>query len=318
MKYLFLFFILFCSLVGTSQSRRRNSFLNNLELPPRPDPKKLEVGGFFQLGNYQGDLNPSNFTMVSTDPGIGFYVKKNPVTLLPNNTFKRNKTVRRVFNGELFFSYQNLSFKDQDINKLHHINPFCYSNNLKRNLSFNTNVFQLGMDLEYNPFVIGNNNYFAPYLVGGFSGILFNPKATYTLDGITKTVNLRDIQTEGVSYLNISSVINFGFGLKYISEEGYGFGIEIFQNFTQTDYLDDVSRYYPADFSKLTPEQILLSARGIEQNKDFIASNYSSSWIMNNPDVVKKYMGKRRGDSYDKDAFWNIKISYSQILKLRR
>jgi uncharacterized protein (DUF885 family) len=70
--------------------------------------------------------------------------------------------------------------------------------------------------------------------------------------------------------------------------------------------------------TNLTPEQILLSARGIELNKDFIASGYSSSWLKNNPEVVKRYSGKRRGDSYDKDAFWNLKISYSQILKLRR
>ena len=51
---------------------------------------------------------------------------------------------------------------------------------------------------------------------------------------------------------------------------------------------------------------------------NFIASGYSSSWLLNNPEIVKKYSGKRRGDSYDKDAFWNLKISYSQILKLRR
>jgi hypothetical protein len=155
-------------------------------------------------------------------------------------------------------------------------------------------------------------------LVGGVSGIYFNPRATYTLDGVTKTVNLKDVQTEGIKYLNVSSVLNMGIGVRYVSELGYTIGIELFQNFTQTDYLDDVSRFYPVDFSNLTPEQILLSARGLELNKDFIASGYSSSWLKNNPEIVKKYSGKRRGDSYDKDAFWNLKISYSQILKLRR
>jgi len=286
--------------------------------PLHQQKKSLEVGGFLQFGNYQGDLNASNFTMISTDPGIGFYVKRNPVTLLPNNTFRRSRIIRRVFNGEIFCAYQNLSFKDANIREITRINPFCYSSNLSRNLGFSTNILQLGIDLEYNPFVIGNFTYFAPYLVGGLSGIWFNPRATYTLDGITKTVGLRSLQTEGIKYLNVTSVYNLGIGCRYVSEMGYSIGIELFQNFTQTDYLDDVSRYYPADFSSLTPEQILLSARGIELNKDFIASGYSSNWLINNPDVVKRYQGKRRGDSYDKDAFWNFKISYSRILKLRR
>lgn len=314
----FLFFLLFFTFFSSvAQYRRKNQLLNALELPPYPK-KVFEVGGFLQLGSYQGDLNPSNFTFISTDPGIGFFIKRNPVTLLPNNTFRRSRTVKRVFNAEIFGAYQNLSFKDENINDLRRINPFCYLSNQKRNLSFSTNVFQLGVDLEYNPFIVGNQNFFAPYLVGGVSGIYFNPRATYTLDGVTKTVNLKDVQTEGIKYLNVSSVLNMGIGVRYVSELGYTIGIELFQNFTQTDYLDDVSRFYPVDFSNLTPEQILLSARGLELNKDFIASGYSSSWLKNNPEIVKKYSGKRRGDSYDKDAFWNLKISYSQILKLRR
>jgi hypothetical protein len=317
MKVVFFILLFFAFFSSVAQNRRRNPLLSALELPPYPK-NVLEVGGFLQLGNYQGDLNPSNFTFVSSDPGIGFFIKRNPVTLLTNNTFRRSRTVKRVFNGEIFGAYQNLSFKDQNINDLRKINPFCYLSNQRRNLSFSTNVFQLGVDLEYNPFIVGNQNFFAPYVVGGFSGILFNPRATYTLDGITKTVNLRDVQTEGIKYLNVSSVLNMGIGVRYVSELGYTIGIELFQNFTQTDYLDDVSRFYPVDFSSLTPEQILLSARGIELNKDFIASGYSSSWLKNNPEVVKRYAGKRRGDSYDKDAFWNLKISYSQILKLRR
>ena len=317
MKVVFFILLFFAFFSSVAQNRRRNPILNALELPPYPK-NVLEVGGFLQLGNYQGDLNPSNFTFISTDPGIGFFIKRNPVTLLPNNTLRRSRTVKRVFNGEIFGAYQNLSFKDQNINDLRNINPFCYLSNQKRNLSFSTNVFQLGVDLEYNPFIVGNQNFFAPYVVGGVSGILFNPRATYTLDGVTKTVNLKDVQTEGIKYLNVSSVLNMGIGVRYVSELGYTIGIELFQNFTQTDYLDDVSRFYPVDFSSLTPEQILLSARGIELNKDFIASGYSSSWLQNNPEVVKRYAGKRRGDSYDKDAFWNLKISYSQILKLRR
>jgi hypothetical protein len=317
MKVVFFILLFFAFFSSVAQNRRRNPLLNALELPPYPK-NVLEVGGFLQLGNYQGDLNPSNFTFISTDPGIGFFIKRNPVTLLPNNTFRRSRTVKRVFNGEIFGAYQSLSFKDANINDLRKINPFCYLSNQRRNLSFSTNVFQLGVDLEYNPFIVGNQNFFAPYVVGGVSGILFNPRATYTLDGITKTVNLRDVQTEGIKYLNVSSVLNMGIGVRYVSELGYTIGIELFQNFTQTDYLDDVSRFYPVDFSSLTPEQILLSARGIELNKDFIASGYSSSWLKNNPEVVKRYAGKRRGDSYDKDAFWNLKISYSQILKLRR
>lgn len=317
MKIVFFFLLFFTFFSSVAQYRRKNQLLSSLELPPYPK-NVLEVGGFLQLGNYQGDLNPSNFTFISSDPGIGFFIKRNPVTLLPNNTFRRSRTVKRVFNAEIFGAYQNLSFKDQNINDLRKINPFCYLSNQKRNLSFSTHVFQLGVDLEYNPFIVGNQNFFAPYVVGGFSGIYFNPRATYTLDGVTKTVNLKDVQTEGIKYLNVSSVLNMGIGVRYVSELGYTIGIELFQNFTQTDYLDDVSRFYPVDFSSLTPEQILLSARGIELNKDFIASGYSSSWLKNNPEIVKRYAGKRRGDSYDKDAFWNLKISYSQILKLRR
>jgi len=314
------FLLIGCFLIGmnhlSAQKLGRIPFLAGLERPPYPK-NVIEVGATLQLGSYQGDLNPSNFTFVSSDPGLGIFLKRNPIMLLPSNAFRRSRTVKRVFNTEAFLTYQNLSFKDQYLLDLHRVNSFCYSNNLRRNLSFSTSLFQFGVNLEYNPFIFGNQNYFAPYLVSGVSGIYFNPKATYTLDGVTKTVALKNIQTEGVDYYNITSAYNVGIGVKFVSEKGFTVGIQIAQNFTQTDYLDDVSRFYPIDFSTLTPEQILLSARGIELNPDFIASGFSSNWIRNNPDIIRKYLGRRRGDSYDNDAFWNLKISYARILKLK-
>jgi len=83
MKYIFPFFLFIISLVVNAQVN--NNFFNDLKLPPysRGDEKKFEFGGFLQLGNYQGDLNPSNFTLISTDPGIGIFIKKKPYSTKP-------------------------------------------------------------------------------------------------------------------------------------------------------------------------------------------------------------------------------------------
>ncbi|CAN5428968.1 hypothetical protein BH20BAC1_BH20BAC1_01600 [soil metagenome] len=120
----------------------------------------------------------------------------------------------------------------------------------KRNLSFNTNIFELALRgdfnfFRFNPAVAQYS--FTPYVTFGVGVFSFDPYAFY--DG--QKYFLRPLNTEGQTfyedrkaYGTVAISIPIGFGVKYAITDKVNISFEIAHRFTTTDYLDDVSKTY--------------------------------------------------------------------------
>jgi len=121
-----------------------------------------------------------------------------------------------------------------------------------RNLSFNTDVFELGLmgDFNFFRFIPGEYNYrFTPYVSLGVSFFSFDPYA-YLND---EKIFLRPLGTEGQysglypdrkPYNTMAMAFPIGVGVKYNLTPRVNLTFEIMHRFTRTDYLDDVSTTY--------------------------------------------------------------------------
>jgi hypothetical protein len=168
----------------------------------------------------------------------------------------------------------------------------------RRNLSFNTNIWELGLQGDFNfyRFMPGEPDFrWTPYVTLGASIFNYDPFAY--LNG--EKHFLRQLGTEGQGldtsrgqqYSSMSFAIPFGVGIKYSINERINLGFEIVHRFTNTDYLDDVSTTY-ADKTLFPPNPdgtpsaaFLLSDRSYETGE---------------PIGIK---GRERGNSKNKDQF---------------
>ncbi|HEU4470235.1 MAG TPA: DUF6089 family protein [Flavisolibacter sp.] len=171
----------------------------------------------------------------------------------------------------------------------------------RRNLSFNTKVWELGLQGDFNffRFMPGEPDFrFTPYVTIGASIFNYDPYAY--LNG--EKYFLRQLGTEGQNgqdssfrdrtpYSSMSLAIPFGVGIKYSINERINIGFEVVHRFTNTDYLDDVSRTYvdpsafPANPDGSPSAAFLLSDRSYETGT---------------PIGIK---GRQRGNSQNKDQF---------------
>lgn len=122
----------------------------------------------------------------------------------------------------------------------------------RRNLSFNTNVWELGLQGDFNfyRFMPGDPDFrWTPYMTLGMSIFNYDP---YTYLGGQKYY-LRPLGTEGQGdtsypdrqpYSSMAFAIPFGVGLKYSINDRINVGFEVVHRFSRTDYLDDVSKTY--------------------------------------------------------------------------
>lgn len=122
----------------------------------------------------------------------------------------------------------------------------------RRNLSFNSNVWELALQGDFNffKFVPGSYDHrFTPYVTIGASIFSYDP---YAYLGGQKYF-LRPLGTEGQGsaaypdrkpYSSMAFAIPFGVGVKYSLNERINVGFEVLHRFTNTDYLDGVSTTY--------------------------------------------------------------------------
>jgi hypothetical protein len=171
----------------------------------------------------------------------------------------------------------------------------------RRNLSFNTKVWELGLQGDFNfyRFMPGEPDFsFTPYITFGVSAFSYDPYAYLKNDKYF----LRPLGTEGQGsgdsslgdrkpYSTMALAIPFGVGLKYALNDRINIGFEVVHRFTNTDYLDDVSTTYPGVSSfPLNPDgspspAFLLSDR-----------SYETGTPIGNK-------GQQRGNSQNKDQF---------------
>jgi Domain of unknown function (DUF6089) len=130
----------------------------------------------------------------------------------------------------------------------------------KRNLSFNTDIWELAVQGDFNffEFVPGSKDYtFTPYVTLGVGTFNYDPYAYW----LGEKYYLRPLGTEGQNlpgrkpYSNQAFSFPIGMGIKYNLYRNVNLAFEISHRFTSTDYIDDVSTVYAgaAAFANLPP-----------------------------------------------------------------
>jgi len=171
---------------------------------------------------------------------------------------------------------------------------------LARNLSFNSNVWELSLQGDFNffRFMPGEPEFsFTPYVTLGVGVFSYDPFAY--LAG--EKVYLRQLGTEGQGsslypdrkqYNSTAISIPFGVGVKYALNERINIGFEVLYRFTNTDYLDDVSKTY------------VNAAAVFPTNPDGSPSNgfllHDRSYELGEPIGIA---GRQRGNDSQKDQF---------------
>jgi hypothetical protein len=147
-----------------------------------------------------------------------------------------------------------------------------------RNLSFNTKVWELTLQGDFNffRFMPGEPQYsFTPYITFGAGVFNYDPYAY--LRG--EKIFLRPLNTEGQGstlypdrnpYKSMAICFPIGGGIKYALNDRINIGFEVLHRITNTDYIDDVSTTYvesslfPANPDGSTSNGLLLSDRSYE------------------------------------------------------
>jgi hypothetical protein len=241
--------------------------------------QKLYASFFLGGSNYLGDLQQSIFlpktAKVVTGMGFNFECTHRIST---NLTF---------FSGKL---YANDHFNEK---------------NFKRNLSFNSDIYEFDLELEYNLFDLYEHNA-TPFVYVGVGYFAFDP---YVNVGTGDSrVYLSDLSTEGQGFISgkksyaLSSLcIPFGGGIQvYLTKKirlKYSIGMRI----TNTDYLDDVS-------GKYVDKDLLFRNRG----QIAVDMAYKGNQLYNGADYPTA--GTIRGNPNNKDFYYFSGLTCSFLL----
>lgn len=184
-----------------------------------------EIGITAGVAHYFGDLN-NHFRVNRPKAAIGAFYRK-----------QFGNYVAARLSGH----YMQLGYSDR-----YNSSEFERS----RNLSFNTNIFELTLQGDFNffKFIPSDPSYaFTPYITLGVGIFSYDPYAM--LEG-TKYY-LRPLHTEGQTfyqnrkpYGTMALCFPLGFGFKYAFTDNLSVSMELGYRFTNTDYIDDVSTTY--------------------------------------------------------------------------
>nr|WP_295869153.1 DUF6089 family protein [uncultured Chitinophaga sp.] len=258
-----------CLLAGEAKAQNELEYVGELG---------ISIGG----AQYFGDLNTRG-ALNTIKPAVGIYYRK-----------YLNEYVGVRAHGR----FMQLGYSD------------AYNKNefeRHRNLSFNTDVFELALQGDFNFFKFepgSLDHRFSPYLSGGASIFHFNPYAY--LDGVK--YKLQPLRTEGQGtalyperkpYSLVSYAFVIGGGFKYNISKKVNVGLEALYRFTQTDYLDDVSTTYagPGAFPALAGDKA--SVAYLLQDRSYATGERLG------------VTGRQRGNSRDKDQFLTIELTIS-------
>jgi opacity protein-like surface antigen len=169
----------------------------------------------------------------------------------------------------------------------------------RRNLSFNSNIFELAVQGDFNffKFLPGDPYHsFTPYVTIGAGVFSYDPYAYLN----KQKIFLRSLATEGQGrseypdrkpYSTMAFAFPMGVGVKYAINDRINVGAEITHRFTTTDYLDDVSTtYIGADKFPLLPDGTPSQARLLQDR------SYETGEIIG-------LEGRQRGFSKQKDQY---------------
>lgn len=177
----------------------------------------------------------------------------------------------------------------------------------RRNLSFNTNIFELALQGDFNffKFIPGDPYHaFTPYVTLGAGIFNYDP---YAYIGGRK-VYLRPLGTEGQGlatypdrkpYSSMAFCFPLGVGVKYALNRSMNVGLEVAYRFTTTDYIDDVSTtYVGADKFPNLPDGSPSLARLLQDR------SYETGDLIGTE-------GRQRGYSKQKDSYVFAELTFS-------
>jgi hypothetical protein len=239
-----------------------------------------EIGLSVGVANYYGDLQPKFFASNGYRPMGGIIYK---YFASPHVGFRFGA------------SYTVLTAADSLSNI-----PI----NRERNLSFTTHLFEVQTGIEINLWPIAvYRGKVTPYIFGGIALFYFNPFAD---DNAGNKQFLRPLSTEGQGlplypdrkqYSLVNMAFPFGGGMKFFIGKTLMVSPELGLRYTNTDYIDDVSKSYVNLDS-------LQAYKGSLSRSMSYRGNTVTGW-----DHVNKDYGNQRGDSKANDWYWFANIT---------
>ena len=167
-----------------------------------------------------------------------------------------------------------------------------YSKNFQNNLSFKTFNPDINLGIKADLFSFNRQAPVNPYLIGGIGFTLLNPKAE--IDGAWQS--LAPLTTEGVKYNRLPLVFTAGIGVSFKTSEKLSLGVELCNNFMNSDYLDDVSTVYP--------------------NPDQLPSDLARRLSDRAPEIGEpaRQPGFSRGSAASKDSYLFLQVKASYLI----
>ena len=250
-----------------------NSFAQHRELG-------LMAGGCF----YLGDINPT-VPFLGTRPALGAYYRK-------HSNYRWAHKFSALY-GSYYASDANSSVAYQKL----------------RNLDVKSKVLELSGQIEFNYLMFHGDDvkyFWSPYVFVGIGAFGFNPKGSNGNDWVklqkvkTEAQGTGDPNAKSSKYKRIQPCIPIGVGVRYSLNRFMNFSMEWGMRKTFTDYLDDVSGYYP------TVEHF--QEQGIVYN-----NSMSDKSIDTDPAISNS--GRQRGNFRTKDWYSFCTVSLSFKLK---
>ena len=217
-------------------------------LSPLLTQAQWNVNLFGGFSNYNGDLQSQDYTTQQSHLSFGAGIQYD---LSMHFSLLSNLTYGKVGASDSRSPYADLR---------------------ARNLSFETNIGEWNVLVEYNLLDLRDHRV-TPYVFVGAAVYHFNP---YAYDTTGKKVYLRPLSTEGEGlpqypdrkeYALTQMAIPFGGGIKFRISDRVTLAYEIGLRKLFTDYLDDVSKTYVSESALLAakgPEAVEMAYRGNE------------------------------------------------------
>lgn len=167
-----------------------------------------------------------------------------------------------------------------------------YSKNYQNNLSFKTFNPDINLGLQADLFAYNRQAPVNPYLFGGVGATYLSPKAK--LGGTW--YSLPELTTEGVKYKRMPLVFTAGIGVSIKTTQRLSLGLELCNNFVNSDYLDDVSTVYP--------------------NPDLLPSDIARALSDRAPEIgePQRQPGWNRGSAKSKDSYLFLQLRATYLI----
>lgn len=252
--------------------------------------QRYEIGVNGGSTGYMGDLN-------SLDPfyfrqyGGGIFVKRN---------------IDPTWGIKISASHLLISGNDNDFK-----NDFQQN----RGLKFRNQLSEVALMADFNFWTDNRRNVskISPYLTAGVAVVKHDPYVYYGQNKIKlKPLKLEyDASSNTQEYKTWNIAIPFGLGLKYKLNHTWALGIEATYRLAFTDYLDNVSQYYPTSFpTEVKLPNILVG--GTNGQRPFDVNDWY--YLADPSHSITTKAGSARGNGNSKDGYMTAGITLTYTL----